>query len=263
MTGAIWALAYEILNDDREAYLDWFHQIHIPEKLARPGYRWAAHFEGTTTTPAAHSYIALFGGISTRIFLDPSPAQLKPKQDDLTREMMTRRRNPFATILAHEWRDDSTPSTGNDDRVAAEAIPSGTVPSGAIPSGAIHSDWLEFLVIDAAGQGEAIGAWTVQTLLPKLQKHNPDAAKTAAVTHKLISVTGAPAHILFYETNQTGLADDATATASRFDPPATNLGAPILKAPILKAPILTAPILADMPAAASLCHRSGKRIWPV
>ena len=247
MTGAIWALAYEILNDDREAYLDWFHQIHIPEKLARPGYRWAAHFEGSTTTPDAHSYIALFGGISTRIFLDPSPAQLKPKQDDLTREMMTRRHNPFATILGHEWRDDSTPSTGNDDRVAAEAIP-----SGAIPSGAIHSDWLEFLVIDAAGQGEAIGAWTVQTLLPKLQKHNPDAAKTAAVTHKLISVTGAPAHILFYETNQTGLADDNVA-ASRFDPPATNLGAPIL----------TAPILADMPAAASLCHRSGKRIWPV
>ena len=236
MTGAIWALAYEILNDDREAYLNWFHQIHIPEKLARPGYRWAAHFEGTTTTPAVHSYIALFGGISTRIFLDPSPAQLKPKQDDLTREMMTRRHNPFATILAHEWRDDSTPSTGNDDRVAAEAI----------PSGAIHSDWLEFLVIDAAGQGEAIGAWAVQTLLPKLQKRNPDAAKTAAITHKLISVTGAPAHVLFYETNQTELANDAA--ASRFDAPTT---------------ILQAPMLAVMPEAALLCYRSGKRIWPI
>jgi hypothetical protein len=236
MTGAIWALAYEISNDDRETYLDWFHRIHIPEKLARPGYRWAAHFEGSATTPDARSYIALFGGISTRIFLDPSPAQLKTKQDDLTREMMTRRRNPFATILAHEWRDDGTPSTGNDDRAAAEAI----------HSEAIHSDWLEFLVIDAAGQGEAIGAWTVQTLLPKLQRHNPDAAKTAAITHKLISVTGAPAHILFYETNQAGLADDAA--ASRFDPPT---------------PILKAPILADMPKAASLRHRSGKRIWPV
>ncbi|MDA7560147.1 hypothetical protein N8860_00185 [Alphaproteobacteria bacterium] len=242
MTGAIWALAYEILNDDRETYLDWFHRIHIPEKLARPGYRWAAHFEGSATPPDAHSYIALFGGISTRIFLDPSPAQLKPKQDNLTREMMTRRRNPFATILAHEWRDDSTPSTGNDDRVAAEAIH-----SGATHSGAIHSDWLEFLVIDAAGESEAIGAWAVQTLLPKLQKHNLDAAKTAAVTHKLISVTGGPAHILLYETNQTVLADD-NAAASRFDPPAT---------------IFKAPILVDMPKAASLCHRSGKRIWPV
>ena len=227
MTSAIWALAYDILNDDRQSYLDWFHQIHIPEKLARPGYRWATHFEGSATTPNMQSYIALFGGISTRIFLDPSPAQLKTKQDDLTREMMARRHNPFATILAYEWRDRSTPSTTNDDAVAAEAI---------------NSDWLDFLVIDAAGQGEAIGAWAVQTFLPKLQKDNPDAAKTAAITHKLISVTGAPAHILFYETNQTGLADDAT-TNSPFDPQAS--------------------ILTTLPETASVCHRSGKRIWPV
>ncbi|MCH1378246.1 MAG: hypothetical protein L7W41_08450, partial [Alphaproteobacteria bacterium] len=120
MTGAIWALAYEISNDDRETYLDWFHRIHIPEKLARPGYRWAAHFEGSTSTPDTHSYIALFGGISTRIFLDPSPAQLKTKQDDLTREMMAQRRNPFATILVHEWSDSSTPSTSNDHMIAVE-----------------------------------------------------------------------------------------------------------------------------------------------
>ena len=227
MTGAIWALAYDISNDDSQSYLDWFHRIHIPEKLARPGYRWAAHFEGCATTPNTHSYIALFGGVSTRIFLDPSPAQLKTKQNDLTRGMLARRRNPFATILAHEWSDGSKPSTSNDDAVAAEAI---------------NSDWLEFLVIDAAGQGEAIGAWAAQTFLPKLQNDNPDAAKSAAITHKLISVTGAPAHILFYETNRTGLADDTTAT-SPFDP--------------------QAPILSDMPETASLCHRSGKRIWPV
>ena len=236
MTAAIWALAYDISNDDRETYLNWFHHIHIPEKLARPGYRWATHFEGSATTPNTHSYIALFGGISTRIFLDPSPAQLKQKQDDLTRKMMARRRNPLATILAHEWRDDSTTSKSNDETAAAKTI----------NSEAIHSDWLDFLMIDAAGQGEAIGAWAVQTLLPKLQKHNPDAAKTAAITHKLISVTGAPAHVLFCETNQTGLANDAA--ASRFDVPTA---------------ILQAPMLADMPEAALLCYRSGKRIWPI
>jgi hypothetical protein len=150
--------------------------------------------------------------------------------------MMARRRNPFATILAHEWRDDGTPSKSNDETAAAEEF----------NSEAIHSDWLDFLVIDAAGQGEAIGAWAVQTLLPKLRKHNPDAAKTTAITHKLISVTGAPAHVLFYETNQTGLANDAA--ASRSDAPTT---------------ILQAPILADMPEAALLCYRSGKRIWPI
>ena len=227
MTGAIWALAYDISNDDSQSYLDWFHRIHIPEKLARPGYRWATHFEGSATTPNMQSYIALFGGISTRIFLDPSPAQLKTKQDDLTREMMARRRNPFAAILAHEWSDGSTPSTSNDDAISADAV---------------NSEWLDFLVIDAAGQGEAIGAWAVQNLLPELQKNKLDAATNAVITRKFISVTGAPAHILFHETNRTGLADDTTAT-SRFDP--------------------QAPILSDMPETASLCHRSGKRIWPV
>ena len=227
MASAIWALAYDISNDDRQSYLDWFHRIHIPEKLNRPGYRWAAHFEGSTTTPNTHSYIALFGGISTRIFLDPSPAQLKIKQDDLTRGMMARRCNPFATSLAPEWSDPSTPSTSNDDAISADVV---------------NSDWLDFLVIDAAGHGEAIGAWAVQNLLPKLQKNKPDATKNAVITRKFISVTGAPAHILFHETNRTGLADDDAAT-SRFDP--------------------QAPILSDMPKTASLCHRSGKRIWPV
>jgi len=82
------------------------------------------------------------------------------------------------------------------------------------------------------------GAYSKRVL--KLQKHNPDAAKTAAVTHKLVSVTGAPTHILFFEKNQTKSADDST--ASRFDP--------------------QAPILSDMPETASLCYRSGKRIWP-
>ena len=162
MTGAIWALTYEISKEDRETYLDWFHQIHIPEKLARPGYSWAAHFEGSATTPKTHSYIALFGGISTRIFLDPSPAQLKTKQDDLTRDMMARRCNPFTKILAHEWSDGNKPSANN---------------KGAMGADAINSDWLDFLVIDAAGHDEAIGAWAVQNLLPKLQKKQSECSQ--------------------------------------------------------------------------------------
>jgi len=224
MTGAIWALAYEISKEDRETYLDWFHQIHIPEKLARPGYSWAAHFEGSATTPNTHSYIALFGGISTRIFLDPSPAQLKTKQDDLTREMMAQRRNPFATILVHEWSDRRTPSTSNDHAMALEPI---------------NSDRVDFLVINAVEQGEAIGAWVVQNLLPKLQSDNPDATHDDAITHKFLSVTGPPVHILFHETNRSGFIDDVI----NFD--------------------LEAQILSDGIKKVSVRHQSGKRIWPV
>ena len=45
MTNGIWLLFYDIAAADRDHYVDWFHRCHISEKLARPGYRWAAHFE--------------------------------------------------------------------------------------------------------------------------------------------------------------------------------------------------------------------------
>ena len=50
-----------------------------------------------------YRFIAIFGGHSTRVFLDPSPAQLKLTQSDDTRAMMVLRQNPSSAILAHEW----------------------------------------------------------------------------------------------------------------------------------------------------------------
>jgi len=79
MTTGIWLLLYDIAAADRDHYVDWFHRCHIPEKLARPGYRWAAHFEAPP--PSGNSelyrYIGMFGGDSPRVFLDPTPAPLK------------------------------------------------------------------------------------------------------------------------------------------------------------------------------------------
>ena len=42
MTVGIWPLFYNIAAVDPDRYVDWFHRYHIPEKLARPDYRWAA-----------------------------------------------------------------------------------------------------------------------------------------------------------------------------------------------------------------------------
>ena len=231
MTSAIWALAYDISDDDRHQYLDWFHQIHIPEKLARPGYRWAAHYEGPHYDQAAnaagtYSYIALFGGSSTRVFLDPSPAQLKTKQDDLTRKMMGLRHNPFATILAHEW------SLGGSSAALADIAP-------AIDP--VQADRLDFLAIDAGGMDEAVGAWATQQLGPRLHQSELARPQTAAITHKLISVTGGPAHILLHATSMTGTANDVASNAI-FD--------------------LDEPVLAERPETASLRHLTGTRVWP-
>ncbi len=45
MGTGIWAIAYDLQNGGRQDYLTWFHEVHIPEKLSRPGYVWAAHFQ--------------------------------------------------------------------------------------------------------------------------------------------------------------------------------------------------------------------------
>ena len=104
MTTVIWLLLYDIAAADLDHYVDWFHCCHISEKLARPGYRWAAHFEAPS--PSGNSdlyrYIRMFGGDPTRVFLDPSPAQLKLTQSNETRAIMALRQNHSSAILAHE-----------------------------------------------------------------------------------------------------------------------------------------------------------------
>jgi hypothetical protein len=105
MNHGIWAIWYDIAPDHKAAYLDWFHRVHIPEKLSRPGYRWAAHYElghGGRGT----GYVALFGGDSTHTFLNPSPGQLATRQSPETRKFIGMRINAAACILAEEARID-------------------------------------------------------------------------------------------------------------------------------------------------------------
>ena len=45
MDQGIWAIWYDIAGEHRNEYIHWFHEVHIPEKLSRPGYLWAAHYE--------------------------------------------------------------------------------------------------------------------------------------------------------------------------------------------------------------------------
>ena len=105
MDRGIWAIWYDIATAQRAAYLEWFHEVHIPEKLARPGYLWAAHYE--LTREGTHpGYLALFGGNSTHTFFNPSPRQLLTRQSAQTKEFMGMRRNSSAAIFAEEVRID-------------------------------------------------------------------------------------------------------------------------------------------------------------
>jgi hypothetical protein len=105
MDRGIWAIWYDIPDEHEAAYVEWFHSVHIPEKLARAGYLWAAHYR--IAREAAHTgYLALFGGETTHTFLNPSPQQLLKRQSDETRRFMSMRRNAAACILAEEIRVD-------------------------------------------------------------------------------------------------------------------------------------------------------------
>ena len=64
MDRGIWAIWYDLPAEHQAEYLEWFHHVHIPDKLARPGYVWAAHYE----LEDDKGYLALFGGATdTRI----------------------------------------------------------------------------------------------------------------------------------------------------------------------------------------------------
>ena len=140
MSQAIWILQYDLTSGSEYEYLNWFHNIHIPEKLGRPGYLWAVHYQGQI---GAHdhgenrrAYLALLAGISTRTFLDPSPSELRGTQDDLTKEMMGKRLSSKGNVFALEW------SVNGPEGLQAP-----------------RSIQLDFFYIRADGNDEEVGAW--------------------------------------------------------------------------------------------------------
>lgn len=144
MSQAIWALIYAIAHEDRERYLEWFHGVHVPEKLARPGYTWAAHYEHAIAgAPQRSGHVAFFGGASTRVFYDPSPAQLKTRQDALTREMMACRIDGRSVIYTEEWCQDG--AAGRCERTSV-----------------VDAAVIRIACIDAQGDDEVLEAWCAQ-----------------------------------------------------------------------------------------------------
>ena len=179
MAASVWLLNYDIAAADRDHYLSWFHDEHIPEKLTRPGYRWAAHYEAPASNdaPGLYRYIGMFGGDSTKVFLDPSPAQLKLTQTENTRAMMGLRGNPSAAILANEWS-----SFANDNILDVQI------------DGQIDGPYIDLLSIEAPQHDERIGSIAAQHLAPDFV-----AQDGAIACHKFTNVMGAPRHMMLFE----------------------------------------------------------------
>ena len=176
MASAVWMILYDLDPARADEYLHWFHEVHIAEKLARPGYTWAAHYRAyPQDSTSVSTYIAMFGGRDSRVFYDPSPAQIKPRQTPETRSMMACRRNSRMLILAQEWLD------GSADLEAS-----------------ICGERIQLALFDANDNDEQLGAWLAQDYLATAEK--------CGRTHKFLASTGNPRHLLVHET-----ADAATA----------------------------------------------------
>ena len=225
MTTVMWLLFYDIAAADRDHYVDWFHRRHIPEKLARPGYRSAVHFEAPPISGNSDLYrfIAIFGGNSTRVFLDPSPAQLKLTQSDDTRAMMVLRQNPSSAILAHEW---SWQATGDTN----------ARPANGAADAAMNAPHIQILTVEAGAHDENVGSLCAQKLAPEF------AAKKAAIAcHKMTNVMSRPRHIMLFEVT---------------DPPPAGAGS--YQAGIS----VDLSTLIDLGNAVQIGTRHGRRIWP-
>lgn len=172
MPAAIWMILYDLDQTHADEYLNWFNKVHIPEKLARPGYTWAAHYRFENSGQHAnHRYIALFGGRDSRVFYHPSPSQIKPTQPPETRQMMAFRSNSQMFILAEEWSCSHRDESAVDPQVSADKICLSCFSSD-------HQD-------------EDLNAWLVQEYLPL--------TSASGVCRKYLASSGETRHILIQE----------------------------------------------------------------
>jgi hypothetical protein len=172
MAAAIWMIIYDLDQTHSDQYLQWFNDVHIPEKLARPGYTWAAHYRIIANDDSADSrYVALFGGTDSRVFYNPSPAQIKPNQSPETRTMMSYRANSEMLILAEEWAINGDTGLETSPEICAPTIC--------------------LALFNANEKDENLGAWLVQDYLVE--------SAGSGVTRKLLASTGAARHVLIQE----------------------------------------------------------------
>jgi hypothetical protein len=169
----IWAILYALDPACTDEYLRWFHEVHIPEKLARPGYVWAAHYR----LAEERGFLALFGGRSSYAFLDPSPAQLAERQKEETKHHIALRVQPYGCILAEEVRVDGPEAA----RRGADGTPGAVIQFGT------------YNAADPALEDD-LGGWYAQQRLPLLAR-----LPGCIGARKMLSSVGAYKHAILHE----------------------------------------------------------------
>ncbi|MFQ6030021.1 MAG: hypothetical protein ACE5Q6_21320 [Dehalococcoidia bacterium] len=200
MDRGIWAIWYDLPEQGKAEYLSWLNEVHLPEKLSRPGYLWAAHVECVNTpereasihrvlthiddpgmdnpgVPDGNQYLLLFGGVSPHVFVNPTPEELAARWSPQTKEMIGRRANSRYCIFVEEER-----VRGPEYHTRAPGITPGPI----IQLGSFN--------INALENESEMGAWYARSRLPLM------APMTGCVgARKLVSIVGWAKHAILYE----------------------------------------------------------------
>jgi hypothetical protein len=196
MDRGIMAIWYDLPEKDREEYLSWFHEVHLPEVLRnRDEFLWAAHYQNAGGGERFHEvikdmmrakqgevgtgrdYLLLFGAASPHVFFDPNFPQIKERQSAKTKEMVGRRIGSNICVFSEEARVD-----GPD----ASARPSGGTPGPYIQMGNFN--------VKGTDNEHDLGGWYAQVRLPFMTQM---AGSIGA--RKLVSSAGWGKHSILYE----------------------------------------------------------------
>ncbi len=188
MDRGIRAVWYDLPQQDRDQYISWLHEVHIPRVLLRPGHLWAAHVQNVPrqsrlahtddpSVPNGNQFLLLFGATDPHALVDPSPAELRANASAETREMMDHRISPRSCIFVEVSRVDGP---------AVKTRAPGITPGPIIQLGTFN--------INALENEDELNTWYSRSRLPLM------APMTGAVgARKLVSISGWAKHAILYE----------------------------------------------------------------
>ena len=192
---AVWYdLPDDISDSDREAYLRWLHDEHLPKVQAIPGIAWAAHYEikgggshmneiserlqrAGEDVPTGSQFVVMTGAASPYVYFNPHFEEVEPTLTDDAPAMLALRQNARPCVFIEEARCNGPEYD--------QKVDCGT-PGPAIQMGSFRTEAVE--------DENDLAAWYAQYRFPAMTR-----MPGSIMTRKMVSVTGWAKHSVMYE----------------------------------------------------------------
>ena len=186
---------YDLTDNDKDEYLEWLHDIYLPNLMSRPGILWAAHYEIIKSdetiqklskfvgrpddfddVPSGSEYALLIGAGSPHLFFK-SKFDIFDENNSTTQKMFDKRKNSRVVVTTEQARI-------NGPEIGQRAP--GTTPGPFIKLGHFRVRSIE--------EEFDLNAWYADYRLPTIA-----AMPGAIAARKLVTVAGWAKHVILYE----------------------------------------------------------------